>query len=150
MDTLTNEECQELISRNHIWEPQDLLKQNGAVLKFQTVEVDVRKEQYPMMMRETIMKYEVGDYATLHTDSFWRLTNSGYVAKGTWITPLNTGYEGGDFYLDGNLIEQVVGVPIKFQILVPHEITEVTSGTRYSLVSWMFVPRIKGVNDVNP
>jgi hypothetical protein len=150
MDVLTNEQCQEIIGRDHTWEAMDLTKQNGGRLHFNQSECAVWVEQYPLMALEYVMRYEVGDYATLHTDSFWRYRKRYYVAHETWITPLNTGYEGGDLYLDGELIEQVVGVPIKFQILTPHEITEVTAGTRYSLVSWVFVRRIEGVNDVNP
>jgi len=150
MDVLTEEECQEIIGRDHTWAALDMLKKSGSRLKFQTTDVDVWGKQQPTMLKETIMKYEVGDFATEHTDSFWRWVNKNYVANATWITPLNTGYEGGDLYVNGKLIEQVVGVPIKFTILTPHEITKVTEGTRYSLVSWIFVPKIKGVNDVQP
>ena len=85
------------------------------------------------------MKYEVDDFCTEHVDHSWAYINSNYHAHAVWITPLNDDYEGGELYFDGELIEQVIGVPIKRLKDIPHEITRVTSGIRYSSVSWVFV-----------
>lgn len=140
MSVLTTEECQAIIDDNHTWESIDVTKKDGSRLHFNQSKRVVWGEQDPTILLEFVLKYEPGHFATLHTDSFWRWAKNGYAAYESWITPLNGGYEGGNLILDGDVIEQVIGVPIKFPILTPHEITEVTSGTRYSLVSWLFQP----------
>ena len=140
MDILTNEECQAIIDGAEYWEPLDIVKQDGSKIQCQQSKCTIWSNEHPTVLHEYLMKYEVGDFATKHTDSFWRLVKHGYVAHTTWITPLNDDYEGGDLIIGDEVVEQVVGVPIEFELLTPHEITEITTGTRYSLVSWFFGP----------
>jgi len=139
MDILTKEECQAIIDNIDEWEEVAVTKIKGGRLEFKQAPVDYWKEQYPLMLHELVLKYDVGDYCSEHRDSSWTKISPDYVAYEVWITPLNDDYEGGDLYFAGELIEQVVGVPIKYRKYILHEITPVTSGTRYSLVSWLFI-----------
>lgn len=143
METLTREECQAIIDQDHEWRDLDVEKWYGAKLKCKTTDFHFWNEKYPdvPILYECINRYEVGDYAEEHVDSAWRMMNPNYVASTVWITPLNDDYEGGELYFDGELMEQEIGVPIKYPRKTPHEIKPVTKGTRYSLVSWVFVRR---------
>ena len=50
---------------------------------------------------------------------------------------LNEDFEGGDLvFYDCDPIEQKTGNIIFFPSYLPHEVTPVTKGTRYSLVMW--------------
>jgi predicted 2-oxoglutarate/Fe(II)-dependent dioxygenase YbiX len=100
--------------------------------------VSVLAEKHPEILKEVITKYEVGDFCSLHRDNSWRFEREGFRAYAVWITPLNDDYEGGDLYFNHELVEQVVGQTIKNDRRIRHEITEVTKGTRHSLVSWVF------------
>lgn len=146
-DILTLDECQTLIDSVDEWEAINLERhiggeyqdvERGGVIHFKQCFVDFWKEQYTGMRVELLTKYDVGDYCGLHFDSNWWSREKPWVAHTTWITPLNNDFEGGDLFVQGVKYEQEVGVPIKFPRLWEHEITEVTSGTRYSLVSWLF------------
>lgn len=56
------------------------------------------------------------------------------------VGALNEDYEGGEFMLCGERIELKTGDVIVFpsNFLYPHEVKSVTSGTRYSFVSWVW------------
>jgi len=138
VDTLTKEECQALIDRDHVWEDVEKTKIDGSIIKFKTADVVVWGDHYPNILKECVMKYEVGDFCTEHKDSTWSRINPNYQAYAVWVTPLNDGYEGGELYFNSELVEQVIGVQNKYLRTIPHEITEITKGTRYSLVSWVF------------
>ena len=146
---LSLEECKNLIDEEYNWETSvvwygygddALVPRTDTLLKrtFKETPVSVLAKEYPMILKEVITKYEVGDFCSLHKDNNWTSQYPGYSAYGVWITPLNDGYEGGDLYFNNKLVEQVVGQPIKNSRRIRHEITEVTKGTRYSLVSWVF------------
>jgi len=137
-DILTKEECQAIIDQDHDWKSVDVTKKLGGVLKFQSSEVDVWKDQYPSILHELVLKYEIDDFCSEHIDSPWNMIHPNYHAHAVWITPLNDDYEGGELYFDGKLIKQEVGVPVKYLRTIPHEITKITKGTRYSLVAWLF------------
>ena len=138
MDILTKAECQAIIDNIDEWEEVAITKSDGSRLEFKQAPVDCWKEQYPYMLHELVLKYDVGDYCSEHKDNAWAMINPNYHAYAVWITPLNDDYEGGELYFDGELIEQVVGIPIKYLRTIPHEVKKVTSGTRHSLVSWIF------------
>jgi len=146
MDALTREECQSIINQDHTWDEVDIVKKSGSHIKFSGADISLWGEHYPNIFKEFVLKYEVGDFCTKHIDNKWSFVNPGYHAHLVWITPLNEGYEGGELYVNDELVEQEVGVPLKYKRTTPHEVTEVTKGTRYSLVSWLFVkdkPRSK-------
>jgi predicted 2-oxoglutarate/Fe(II)-dependent dioxygenase YbiX len=82
-----------------------------------------------------LLKYEVGDFYTTHTDSFKdrpRTVSCSFI--------LNDDYEGGEFaFFDRELVYNLKkGSCIMFpsNFMYPHEIMPVTSGTRYSIVTW--------------
>ena len=138
---LTLEECQELIGRSHEWETSKLYRptEESLVLRtFKEAPVSVLAEHYPEILKEVITKYEVGDFCFWHRDSGWKEVKQGYHACEVWITPLNDDYEGGDVHFNDELVKQEVGKTIKQNNRDPHQVTEVTKGTRHSLVSWVF------------
>jgi predicted 2-oxoglutarate/Fe(II)-dependent dioxygenase YbiX len=82
-----------------------------------------------------LLKYEVGQFYTQHTDSFKdrpRAVSCSFI--------LNDDYEGGEFaFFDRELKYKLKkGSCIMFpsNFMYPHEIMPVTSGTRYSIVTW--------------
>jgi predicted 2-oxoglutarate/Fe(II)-dependent dioxygenase YbiX len=85
-------------------------------------------------------RYDVGTMMRMHSDHIHSIFDG--QAKGipvlSIVGNLNDGYEGGVLTICGqpyNLkANQVIVFPSCF--LYPHEVTEVTSGTRYSYVSW--------------
>lgn len=82
-----------------------------------------------------LLKYEIGQFYTTHTDSFKdgpRAVSCSFI--------LNDDYEGGEFaFFDRELVYNLKkGSCIMFpsNFMYPHEIMPVTSGTRYSIVTW--------------
>jgi Rps23 Pro-64 3,4-dihydroxylase Tpa1-like proline 4-hydroxylase len=82
-----------------------------------------------------LLRYEVGQFYTTHTDSFKdrpRAVSCSFI--------LNDDYEGGEFaFFDRQLIHKLKkGSCIMFpsNFMYPHEIMPVTSGTRYSIITW--------------
>jgi predicted 2-oxoglutarate/Fe(II)-dependent dioxygenase YbiX len=82
-----------------------------------------------------LLKYDVGCFYKTHTDSFKdrpRAVSCSFA--------LNNGYEGGDFaFFDRGLtytLEKGSCLMFPSNFMYPHEITPVTSGTRYSIVTW--------------
>ena len=94
-----------------------------------------------------IGKYEVGDFYKNHIDGIGtegtkmidpknpNLDNK--TRKMSMSVNLNDDYEGGDLILyDCDPIKQKTGNATFFPSFLPHEVTPVTKGTRYSLVMW--------------
>jgi predicted 2-oxoglutarate/Fe(II)-dependent dioxygenase YbiX len=82
-----------------------------------------------------LLKYEVGSFYITHTDSFKdqpRAVSCSFV--------LNDDYKGGEFaFFDRELVYKLKkGSCIMFpsNFMYPHEIMPVTSGTRYSIITW--------------
>jgi len=82
-----------------------------------------------------LLKYETGGFYITHTDSFRdrpRAISCSFI--------LNDSYEGGEFaFFDRELVYNLKkGSCIMFpsNFMYPHEIMPVTSGTRYSIVTW--------------
>lgn len=82
-----------------------------------------------------LLKYEVGQFYMQHTDSFKdrpRAVSCSFA--------LNDDYEGGEFaFFNRELVYKLKkGSCIMFpsNFMYPHEIMPVTSGTRYSIVTW--------------
>lgn len=82
-----------------------------------------------------LLRYKEGQFYTTHTDSFKdrpRAVSCSFA--------LNDDYEGGEFaFFDRELVYRLKkGSCIMFpsNFMYPHEIMPVTSGTRYSIVTW--------------
>jgi len=98
------------------------------------------REKYPKcgIKEDTgydLLKYEVGQFYTTHTDSFKdrpRAVSCSFA--------LNDDYEGGEFaFFDRELVYKLKkGDALMFpsNFMYPHEIMPVTSGIRYSIVTW--------------
>jgi len=82
-----------------------------------------------------LLKYEVGQFYETHTDSFKAMPRAVSCSFA-----LNDDYEGGEFaFFDRELVYKLKkGSCIMFpsNFMYPHEIMPVTSGTRYSIVTW--------------
>lgn len=82
-----------------------------------------------------LLKYDTGGFYVQHTDSF---TEHPRAISCSLI--LNDDYEGGEFaFFDRELVYKLKkGSAITFpsNFLYPHEIMPVTSGTRYSIITW--------------
>mgnify|MGYP006078884707 FL=1 len=94
-----------------------------------------------------ISKYEVGDFYSTHMDCLgtnstkWIQNDNSILHNKTrkisMSLILNDDYEGGELILfDVGPMKQEVGTMIFFPSFLPHEVTPVTKGTRYSLVMW--------------
>jgi len=82
-----------------------------------------------------LLKYDVGSFYTTHTDSFKdrpRAVSCSFA--------LNDNFDGGEFaFFDRELVYKLKkGSCIMFpsNFMYPHEIMPVTSGTRYSIITW--------------
>ncbi|CAB4135427.1 Fe(II)-dependent oxygenase superfamily protein [uncultured Caudovirales phage] len=82
-----------------------------------------------------LLKYEVGGFYISHTDHFKSVPRE---ISCSFI--LNDDYEGGEFaFFDRELVYKLKkGSCILFpsNFMYPHEIMPVTSGTRYSIITW--------------
>ena len=82
-----------------------------------------------------LLKYEADGFYTTHTDSFKDLPRA---VSCSFV--LNDDYEGGEFaFFNRELVYKLKkGSCIMFpsNFMYPHEIMPVTSGTRYSIITW--------------
>jgi predicted 2-oxoglutarate/Fe(II)-dependent dioxygenase YbiX len=97
-------------------------------------------EKFPLTLIEEdsgyeLLRYKEGQFYTTHTDSFKdrpRAVSCSFA--------LNDDYEGGEFaFFDRELVYKLKkGSCIMFpsNFMYPHEIMPVTSGTRYSVITW--------------
>jgi hypothetical protein len=83
-----------------------------------------------------ILKYNEGDFYTIHTDSYKSNPRSLSCS-----IQLNEDYDGGEFaFFDrGVLVRAKTGSAIVFpsNFMFPHEIMPVIKGTRYSVITWL-------------
>ena len=83
-----------------------------------------------------LLRYPEGGYYCQHTDSYTESFRSL-----SMTINLNSEYEGGElsFYGGGLNIKTPAGGAVLFpsNFMFPHEILEVTKGTRYSIVTWL-------------
>ncbi len=83
-----------------------------------------------------LLRYQLGGYYRLHTDSFNKVPRALACSFA-----LNDDFSGGEwaFFCGEKTIKPSKGSAVLFpsNFLFPHEIKEVTQGTRYSVVTWM-------------
>lgn len=86
-------------------------------------------------------EYKVGEYYDWHTDS----SNTDYQERFCSIViQLNDTYVGGELeILNGNKINKKSGTLVMFHSNILHRVTPVTEGTRYSLVNWISLNKVK-------
>jgi predicted 2-oxoglutarate/Fe(II)-dependent dioxygenase YbiX len=83
-----------------------------------------------------LLRYEEGNFYIEHTDSFKAQQRSLSCSL-----LLNHDYDGGEFAFFNRqmMIKSKKGSVIMFpsNFMFPHEIMEVTKGTRYSIITWL-------------
>ena len=99
-------------------------------------------DEYSVYSRVTILKYTKGDYFLEHTDgpSNARVRKEKYGGEklkphffgGVELCDSNE-FKGGDFYIDGKIVEYKKGRMFTHSFNDLHEIKEVTDGTRWSV-----------------
>jgi len=130
------------LSLNSVVEKNKGIRQSLDAMLFSVAGQAIQKyvEKFPQAVIEQdsgyeLLKYETGDFYIQHTDSFLRQHRS---VSCSFI--LNDDYEGGEFaFFDRELVYKVKkGSCIMFpsNFIYPHEIMPVTSGTRYSIITW--------------
>ena len=160
-NTLSVEQCNELIEMEHDWHFDPVINHDGNVNEHGHLIRQVMQSFVPHLFDEwddgkvlgsKVMRYEVGDFVKEHRDRTGMLHSDCYEpgldlrSKDLMIIPLNDDYEGGELTVNGEVIPQRVGDLI--QIPQPegdinarpkHGVSHVTKGTRYSLVFWNFI-----------
>jgi PKHD-type hydroxylase len=125
------------------WE--QLLSPIGCVVQSYMVEAnniwgyDIRRLEKVQMS-----KYEVGGHYGWHMDSKPPINNE--QRKLSISILLNDDFEGGGLELESNKDENVLkyqGDIVVFPSFLQHKVLPVTSGTRYSAVSWAYGPTFR-------
>ena len=131
-----------VISYPHIIEKnsETRAKLDKEVFNLAALAIQKYNEQFPLCRIQEdsgyeLLRYKEGQFYTTHTDSFKdrpRAVSCSFA--------LNENYEGGEFaFFDRELVYKLKkGSCIMFpsNFMYPHEIMPVTSGTRYSIVTW--------------
>ena len=113
-----------------------LIEQLSEVIKVKGYQINLENKKYQFT------KYDKGQFYGWHTDS---TTNPEFINRYCSIViQLSNQYEGGDLeMIDTNesgektiIFEKGIGNLFVFLSKIPHRVTEVTEGTRYSLVGW--------------
>jgi predicted 2-oxoglutarate/Fe(II)-dependent dioxygenase YbiX len=130
------------LSLNSVVEKNKDIRQSLDAMLFSVAGQAIQKyvEKFPLSIVEQdsgyeLLKYETGGFYIQHVDSFFKKPRS---ISCSFI--LNDDYEGGEFaFFDRELVYKVKkGSCIMFpsNFTYPHEIMPVTSGTRYSIITW--------------
>jgi len=131
-----------VISYPHVIEKNPQIRKNLDMYLFVSASNVIKKynEKFPLACVQEdsgyeLLRYKEGQFYTQHTDSFKsrpRAVSCSFI--------LNDDYEGGEFaFFDREVTYKLKkGSCIMFpsNFMYPHEIMPVTSGTRYSIVTW--------------
>ena len=121
-----NQETRQKIDQKLFASASEAIKQYREKFSLCSIEQDSGYE---------LLKYEIGGFYTTHTDSFKERPRAVSCSFA-----LNDDYEGGDFaFFDRELVYKLKkGACIMFpsNFMYSHEIMPVTSGTRYSIITW--------------
>jgi predicted 2-oxoglutarate/Fe(II)-dependent dioxygenase YbiX len=96
----------------------------------------------------TVLKYTKGCYFKEHRDLAPHGTSNKIYTLIIELTNSNE-YEGGEFILEGNVVEKNIGDVILFESYKLHELKEITSGERMSFVCWILDTELKGFKNTN-
>ena len=126
----------EVINRNR----ETRAKLDSVLFSFAGEAMQQYFDIYPMaqVKKDTgydLLRYQTGDFFKTHTDSSEKYNRCVSCSFG-----INDDYEGGEFaFFDRETVIKIPkGAAILFpsNFMYPHEILPVTSGTRYSVVTW--------------
>ena len=96
----------------------------------------------------TVLKYTKGCYFKEHRDLAPHGSSNKIYTLIIELTNSNE-YEGGEFILEGNVVEKNIGDVILFESYKLHELKEITSGERMSFVCWILDTELKGFKNTN-
>lgn len=119
----------------------------GATLTAIGLQVNHQIWQYDITHsnQSEFLMYDVNGKYETHTDAFHSRSNE--TRKLTVLAFLNDDFEGGKFYIQNSherlYPQQTPGTVIVFPSFMPHGVEPVTSGIRYSVVTWMVGPYFK-------
>jgi hypothetical protein len=131
-----------ILSYPHVIEKNFDIRSNLDKVIFSSAGLAIKKynEKFPLAHIEEdsgyeLLRYKEGQFYTQHTDSFKARPRS---VSCSFI--LNDDYEGGEFAFFNRELKYKLkkGSCIMFpsNFMYPHEIMPVTSGTRYSIITW--------------
>ena len=105
---------------------------------------EVKKSKRNFVVQKTtdfrVNKYEKGGYMSLHCDNIHHSHGQQYgYPQASVLLFLNDDFEGGEFIVSELRLNINKGDAIIFpsNFMFPHEVKEVTKGTRWSIVSWL-------------
>jgi|TARA_B100000035_G_C20881177_1_gene500614 hypothetical protein len=105
---------------------------------------EVKKAKRNFVVQKTtdfrVNKYEKGGYMSLHCDNIHHSHGQQYgYPQASVLLFLNDDFEGGQFIVSELELNINKGDAIIFpsNFMFPHEVKEVTKGTRWSIVSWL-------------
>tara|TARA_B100000029_G_scaffold300473_1_gene293419 strand:+ start:1103 stop:1690 length:588 start_codon:yes stop_codon:yes gene_type:complete len=105
---------------------------------------EVKKAKRNFVVQKTtdfrVNKYEKGGYMSLHCDNIHHSHGQQYgYPQASVLLFLNDDFEGGEFIVSELRLNINKGDAIIFpsNFMFPHEVKEVTKGTRWSIVSWL-------------
>ena len=105
---------------------------------------EVKKAKRNFVVQKTtdfrVNKYEKGGYMSLHCDNIHHSHGQQYgYPQASVLLFLNDDFEGGEFIVSELRLKIEKGDAIIFpsNFMFPHEVKEVTKGTRWSIVSWL-------------
>lgn len=119
----------------------------GATLTSIGLQVNYQVWQYNITHsnQSEFLMYEVNGKYEAHVDTFHEKSNE--TRKLTVLAFLNDDFEGGKFYIQNTheryYPEQTPGTVLVFPSFMPHGVEPVTSGVRYSVVTWLVGPYFK-------
>ena len=93
---------------------------------FEFIEKNI-PEEYVLMDVFRGLKYIKGDFMSLHNDGDYAHAS----LSGNML--LNDNFEGGEFVLNGSVVQSAIGNIFTFGRFVEHEVKVVKSGIRYSI-----------------
>ena len=133
----TKRNCTEYILDNDIDESNIVWRAIDIILKKYIDNSNINGFQITQNLDGySLLKYEVGDFYKEHIDM-----ETSKVRTLSIIMVLNDGFEGGDvsFFNDTYRVplkrNQALIFPSNF--MFPHQVNQITNGTRYSIVSWV-------------
>lgn len=131
-----------VLSYPHVIEKNSKVRTKLDKYVFASAGLAIKKynEKFPLALIQEdsgyeLLRYKEGQFYTQHTDSF-----KDRPREVSCSFALNDDYEGGEFaFFDRELVYNLKkGSCIMFpsNFMYPHEIMPVTSGTRYSIITW--------------